>query len=101
MLFSASRGYDAHFLMRKILGMKCTPQLIMDGTKILSMIVENLHYLDSVKFLPVSLKSKHNSLDLTILTKLTRPTIWIMWAPILNPSYMGKTICQAMREHSI
>jgi len=36
----------------------------MDGTKILIMIVENLHFLDSLNFLPMSLKSMHKSFDL-------------------------------------
>jgi hypothetical protein len=33
----------------------------MDGSKILSMFVENLHFL----YLPKSLKTKHKSFDLT------------------------------------
>ena len=40
-------------------------QLIMDGTKILSVIVENLHFLDSLNFLPMSLKSMPKSFDFT------------------------------------
>jgi len=51
-----SRGYDAQFLLRNFLELTWTPQLIMDGTKILSIIVENLHFLDYLKFLPMSLK---------------------------------------------
>jgi len=39
----------------------------MDGTKILSMIVENLYFLVSVKFLPMCLKSMNKSFDLTCL----------------------------------
>jgi hypothetical protein len=38
--------------------------MLMDGTKILSMIVENLHFLDSLNFLPMSLKSMTKSFDL-------------------------------------
>jgi hypothetical protein len=34
-----SRGYDALFLLRKFLELRWTPELIMDGTKILSMVV--------------------------------------------------------------
>jgi hypothetical protein len=52
-------------MLRKILELRWTPQLIMDGTKILSMIVENLHFLDSLNFLPMSLKSMPKSFDLT------------------------------------
>ena len=32
----------------------------MDGTKILSMVVENLHFLDSLNYLRMSLKSRPN-----------------------------------------
>jgi G:T-mismatch repair DNA endonuclease (very short patch repair protein) len=37
----------------------------MDGSKILSMVVENFHFLDSLNFLPMSLKSMPKSFDLT------------------------------------
>jgi hypothetical protein len=59
-----SRGYDAQFLLRKFLELRGTPQLIMDGNKILSIIVENLHFLDSLNFLPMGLKSMPKSFDL-------------------------------------
>jgi hypothetical protein len=36
----------------------------MDGTKILSMVVENLHFLDFLNFLPMSLKSMPKSFGL-------------------------------------
>lgn len=101
--YHISRGYDAQFLLRKFLELRWTPQLIMDGTKILSMIVENLHFLDSFNFLPMALKSMPKSFDLSckrdiIPTSLTRPTIWTMWALIPNPSTMGQTTCQVMTE---
>ena len=41
------------------------PQLIMDGTTILSMYVEKLHFLDSHNYLPMGLKSMPKSFDLT------------------------------------
>ena len=37
----------------------------MDGSKILSMVVENFHFLDSLNYLPMSLKSMPKSFDLT------------------------------------
>jgi hypothetical protein len=73
----------------------------MDGTKILSMIVENLYFLDSLNFMSMSLKSMPKSFDLNarrgiILTFLTRPTIWNMWALIPNPRSFEQTTVQAM-----
>jgi len=60
-----SRGYDAQFLLRRFLELRWAPQLIMDGSKILSMVVENLHFQDSLNYLPTSLKSMPKSFDLT------------------------------------
>jgi hypothetical protein len=37
----------------------------MDGSEILSMVVENFHFLDSLNFLPMTLKSMPKSFDLT------------------------------------
>ena len=44
-----SRGYDAQIVQRMFLELRWTHQLIMDSTKILSMVVESLHFLDSLK----------------------------------------------------
>ena len=38
---------------------------IIDGTKILSMSVENLYFLDSLNFMTMTLKSMPKSFDLT------------------------------------
>ena len=37
----------------------------MDGSKILSMVVENFHFLDSLNYLSMSLKRMPKSFDLT------------------------------------
>ena len=37
--------------------------MIMDGTKILSIIVDKLQFLDSLNFLPTSLKNMHKSFE--------------------------------------
>ena len=54
------------------------PKLIKDGSKILSIVVENFHFLDSFNYLPMSLKSMPKSFDLTCKkgyypTSSTRP----------------------------
>ena len=58
-----SRGYDAQFLLRRFLELRWVPQMIMGGTNILSMSVENLHFLDSLNFMPMRLKSMPKSFD--------------------------------------
>jgi hypothetical protein len=60
-----SRGYDAQFLLRKFLELSWSPDSIMDGSKILSMKVEGLIFLDSLNFLPMSLKNMPKSFDLS------------------------------------
>jgi len=60
-----SRGYDAQFLLRRFLELRWAPQLIMDGSKILSMVVGNLYFLDSLNYLRMSLKSMPKSFYLT------------------------------------
>jgi hypothetical protein len=61
----SSLGHNAQFLLRRFLELRWVPNLIMDGTKILSMVVENLHFLDSLNYLPMCLKSMPKSFDLT------------------------------------
>ena len=60
-----SRGHDAHLFLRSFLELRWAPQSIMDGRKILNMVVEKLHVLDSLNYLPMSLKSIPKSFDLT------------------------------------
>jgi hypothetical protein len=57
-----SRGYDEQFLLQMFLELRWIHKLIIDGTKILSMVGENYHFLDSINFLPMSLKSMPKSL---------------------------------------
>ena len=75
----------------------------MDGSKILSMVVGNICFLDFLDFLPMSLNSMPKSYDLTCKKGcypyfLIRPRIWIMWALILKPSSMGQAKCQVKNE---
>ena len=42
------RGYDAQFLFRGFLELRWAAQLIMYGSKILNIVVENLQFLDSL-----------------------------------------------------
>jgi hypothetical protein len=75
----------------------------MDNTKILFMVVENLHFLDSQNFLPMSLKSMPKSLDLSC--KKGYYPHFVNKADNMNcvgtypePIYYGVE-CQVMRAH--
>jgi len=71
----------------------------MDGTKILSMSVENIYFLNSLNFMPMSLKGMPKSFDLTCKKGyhpnfLTWLTIWTMWALIRKLNTMGLTLSE-------
>lgn len=84
-----SRRCDAWFV-RQFLELKWTSQLIMNDSKIVSMVVENLNFLGWLNYLPMILKSIPKSFVLTCkkgtMPTSTRPTTWIMWALTVNPS---------------
>lgn len=60
-----SRGYNAQFLLRRFLESKWRHKLIIDGTKILSMSLEHLHFLGSSNFIPMPLKDITEAFDLS------------------------------------
>jgi len=77
----------------------------MHGTKILSMIVENLYFLDSLNFLPMSVKSMPKSFDLT--SKKGYYPYFFNTAdnldyvgPYPEPKFCGETTCQSRSEHN-
>jgi len=60
-----SRGYDAQIILRRVLEHIWESNFILDGSKILSMVVENLLFLYSLNYLPMILKSMPRSIELT------------------------------------
>jgi len=64
-IYVISHNSRGQFLLRRFLELRWEPKLIMDGSKIFSMVVENFHFLDSLNYLPMSLKSMPKSFDLT------------------------------------
>ena len=63
MSFHTTLVDTTQFLLR-FLELRWEPKLIIDGSKILSMVVEN-HFLDSLNYLRISLNSMPKSFDLT------------------------------------
>ena len=91
-----SRGYGAQFLLRRFLEIRWVPELIMDSTKNLSMSMENLHFLDSLNFMPMRFGSLPESFDLTCkkgcyfhFFNTANNLDYVK--PYLNPSTMGQT----------
>jgi hypothetical protein len=60
-----SLGYNTSYCYKVFWKQRWVPQLIIDGTKLLSRCVENMHFLDFLKFLPMSLKSMPKSFDVS------------------------------------
>jgi len=58
------RGYEAQFLLTSFLQLRLVQQLKIGGSNILSMFVKNLYFLDSLNYLPLSLKSMPKSFNL-------------------------------------
>lgn len=58
------KGFDSQFILQKCIEKRWTPKLIVDGTKILSMKVEHLHFIDSLNFLPMPLSALPKTFDL-------------------------------------
>ena len=70
-VISHNSRYNAQFLLRRFLELRWVPKLIMDCTKILSMSVENFYFLDSLNFMPMSLKNMPKSFDLNVRRVIT------------------------------
>ena len=51
-----AKAFDLQFILNRGILLKWLPELIMNGLKIMSMKIQHLVFLDSVSFLPCSLR---------------------------------------------
>jgi hypothetical protein len=51
-----AKAFDLHFILNRAILLKWQPELIMNGLKIMCMKMEHLVFLDSVSFIPCSLR---------------------------------------------
>jgi len=51
-----AKAYDLHFILNRAIMLKCKPELITNGLKIISIKMEHLVFLDSLSFLPCALR---------------------------------------------
>jgi len=58
-----THGYYSQFHFRSFLELTWAVQLITDASKILSMVVENLHFPDPLKYFPIILMNTHKSFE--------------------------------------
>jgi len=54
MLFHTTLVDTTQFLLKRFMELRLVPQMIMDCSNVLSVVVEKLHYLDSLNYLPES-----------------------------------------------
>ena len=71
-------GYDSHFILEYLVKEGNTPQLIMQGGKILCMTVpgQKIRFIDSLSFLAMGLNDFTTTFDLPDITKGTFPHLF-------------------------
>ena len=63
------KGYDSYFLLEEYYAEHILPKQLVNGTKILFMTVGNIHFKDSLCFLPMALADFSETFGLTELRK--------------------------------
>jgi len=51
-----ARGFDAQFILDRAIVLKWTPELILNGQKIICMKIQHVTFLDSISFMPIALR---------------------------------------------
>jgi len=51
-----ARGFDAQFILDRVIVLKWTPELIFNGQKIICMKIQHVTFLDSISFMPMALR---------------------------------------------
>ena len=60
-----AKALHLRFILNRSIMLKCKPELIMNGLKIMCMKMEHRMFLDSVSFLPCPLRKLHEAFELT------------------------------------
>ena len=67
MIAHCSKAFDLHFILNRAIILKWQHELIMNGLKIMFMKMEHLVFLDSVSFLPCTLRKLPEAFGLTAI----------------------------------
>jgi hypothetical protein len=51
-----AKALDSQFILKRAILLKWNPELILTGLTIISMKMQHIHFLDSVSYLPMSLR---------------------------------------------
>jgi very-short-patch-repair endonuclease len=82
-----SRAYDSQFILKYCLNNRIIPSVLKRGTKILSMRVGNFKFIDSLSFLPMSLKKLPSTFGLENL--IQKGNFPYLFNTIENENYSG------------
>ena len=63
------KSFDTYFILQECIARKLTPKVTLQGAKIISLTLGNLHFKDSLLFLPQKLSSLPQAFGLTELRK--------------------------------
>jgi len=61
-----AKAFDAQFILNRAILLKWKPKLIMNGLKIVSMEIEQMHFLDSASYLPMPLRKLPEAFGLAV-----------------------------------
>jgi hypothetical protein len=61
-----AKAFDLHFILSRAILLKWEPELIMNGLKIMCMKMEHLVFLDSISFIPCSLRKLSEAFGLQV-----------------------------------
>ena len=64
-----ARAFDSYFILQELISRKKTPEIILQGAKIISMKMGSIHFRDSLLFLPQKLSALPKAFGLTELRK--------------------------------
>lgn len=87
------KSFDGYFVIEALLSRKMTPDVIVQGAKIISLKVGNWHFKDSLMFIPQKLSSLPKSFGLTELCKgyfpylANKPEFYNYEGPLLSKDY--------------
>ena len=59
-----AKAFDAQFILDRAIFLKWTPELILNGLKIVSMKIHHIQFLDSVSYMPMPLRKLPESFGL-------------------------------------
>jgi hypothetical protein len=60
-----AKAYDSQFILRRAILLKWTPEFILTRLKIISMKMQQIHFLDSISYLPMPLRKLPDAFGLS------------------------------------